>query len=55
MHNVQHMLSLLGRVRAAIIEDRYPAFCRDFFRKYFNGQPSPNWAIDALKDVGIEL
>jgi queuine/archaeosine tRNA-ribosyltransferase len=55
MHNVHHMLSLMGRVRTAIVEDTYPAFCKEFFAKYFDGQRVPDWAIDALQGVGIEM
>lgn len=55
MHNVHHQLSLMARVRAAILADQYPAFCRDFFAKYFEGQAPPAWAVDALKGVGIEI
>ena len=55
MHNVHHMLALMEAARAAIIEDRYPTFVRDFFGKYFNGKPAPQWAVDALKGVGIDL
>jgi queuine tRNA-ribosyltransferase len=49
------MLSLMGRVRTAIVEDTYPAFCKEFFAKYFDGQRVPDWAIDALQGVGIEM
>jgi queuine tRNA-ribosyltransferase len=45
----------MGRIRTAILEDRYPAFCKDFFAKYFEGQPPPEWAVDALKGVGIDI
>ena len=55
MHNVNHMLSLMARVRAAIVEDRYPAFCVEFFANYFPNQPPPGWAVGALKGVGIKI
>ncbi len=55
MHNVHHLLSLMRRARNAILEDRYPQFARDFFADYFHGKGTPQWAIDALKGVGIEV
>jgi queuine tRNA-ribosyltransferase len=55
MHNVHHLLSLMRRARNAILEDRYPQFAREFFAQYFYGKGTPQWAIDALKGVGIEI
>jgi len=57
MHNVHFMLTLMGRVRQAILEDRYPAFIREFFSKIYQGDKSkyPEWAVGALKGVGMDL
>ncbi|KAK5467559.1 hypothetical protein LTS15_000532 [Exophiala xenobiotica] len=55
MHNVHHLLSLMRRARNAILEDRYPEFVRNFFAKYFADKGVPDWAVDALKGVGIEI
>ena len=56
IHNVHYMLSLMGSARQAIIEDRFPAFVREFFRKmYIEKTKYPNWAVDALRGVGIDL
>ncbi|KAL8927476.1 MAG: hypothetical protein Q9208_002281 [Pyrenodesmia sp. 3 TL-2023] len=57
MHNVHHLLSLMRRIRAAIVEDRYPAFLRDFFAlRYGNDmQKVPGWAVGALRGVGVDL
>lgn len=55
MHNVHHMLSLMRRVRNAILEDRYPQFVQEFFDNYFGGKGPPTWAVEALKTVGIDL
>lgn len=50
------MLSLMGSARQAIIEDRFPAFVREFFRKmYIEKTKYPDWAVDALRGVGIDL
>jgi queuine tRNA-ribosyltransferase len=56
MHNVYYLLSLMGRVRQAIIEDRYPSFVREFFTKLYGENTNfPGWAVDALRGVGVDL
>ena len=55
MHNVYHLLSLMRSARNAILEDRYPAFLRSFFSRYFGDKGAPSWAVAALRGVGIDL
>lgn len=55
MHNVHHLLALMGRARGAILRDEYPAFVKDFFEDYFGEQQPPEWAVTALRGVGIDL
>jgi queuine tRNA-ribosyltransferase catalytic subunit len=56
MHNIHYMLQLMGQARAAILEDRYPEFIREFFSKlYSQREDFPSWAVNALKGVGVEL
>lgn len=55
MHNVHWMLNLMKRARTAILEDRYPAFARQFFIDYFGDKGPPRWAVDALKEVNIDI
>ena len=57
MHNVHYLLSLMGKVRAAIIEDRYPDFLRAYFSKAHGGDMTrvPTWAVMALREVGVDL
>ncbi|KAL6244254.1 hypothetical protein RBB50_008496 [Rhinocladiella similis] len=55
MHNVHHLLSLMRRARNAILEDRYPDFARTFFAEYFDGKGAPDWAVEALHGVRIDL
>ena len=46
----------MGSIRAAILEDRYPAFIRDFFnRLYGNASEIPSWVVNALHSVGVDL
>ena len=57
MHNVHYLLSLMGKVREAIIEDRYPAFLRAYFAKAYGSDKTriPAWAVTALQGVGVDL
>ncbi|KAL8732063.1 MAG: hypothetical protein Q9166_003016 [cf. Caloplaca sp. 2 TL-2023] len=57
MHNVHYLLALMRRVRAAIIEDRYPAFLHEYFGQLYNGDMTrvPGWAVTALRGVGVDL
>jgi queuine tRNA-ribosyltransferase len=56
MHNVHYQLALMGDIRQAILEDRYPAFLRQFFDNlYGHRSKSPEWAIEALRGVGVDL
>lgn len=54
MHNVHYQLDLMRRARDAILEDRYPAFVKDFFGKMYP-DGAPQWAVEALKSVGVEV
>jgi queuine tRNA-ribosyltransferase catalytic subunit len=50
------MLQLMGQIRAAVLEDRYPDFVRAFFAKiYAHRENFPAWAVNAMSAVGVEL
>lgn len=57
MHNIHYLLNLMRQIRAAIVEDRYPAFLRDYFYRAHRGDMSkvPAWAVTALRGVGVDL
>jgi queuine tRNA-ribosyltransferase catalytic subunit len=56
IHNVHYLLSLMKSARAAIIEDRYPAFLKEFFGKlYEKKEDYPEWAVNALNGVDVDL
>lgn len=57
IHNVWYQLALMRSVRQAIIEDRYPAFLKQFFSDKHGGDKSkyPDWAVEALLSVGVDL
>lgn len=47
----------MKNIRQAIMEDRYPAFIRQFFSKIYQGDKAkyPEWAVGALHGVGMDL
>lgn len=57
MHNVWYQLSLMRGIRESIIEDKFPAFARQFFTDLYPEGPAsfPDWAVDALGSVGLDL
>lgn len=56
IHNVWYQLNLMREAREAIIADRYPAFIGEFFaRLYPDRSHYPEWAVDALQGVGVDL
>jgi len=57
MHNVHYQLELMGKIREAIVEDRFPGMAREFFATLYEGDKKrfPIWAVDALKGVGVDL
>ena len=42
-------------VRDAIVKNEFPAFIRRFMKKMYADQPYPQWAVDALQAVGVDL
>ncbi|KAL2832420.1 hypothetical protein BDW59DRAFT_169325 [Aspergillus cavernicola] len=49
IHNVHYVLSLMGRARHAILEDRFPAFLRDFFLRFYGEKMKiPPWVTKSM-------
>jgi queuine tRNA-ribosyltransferase catalytic subunit len=56
MHNVHYLLSLMRSARTAIIEDRFSGFLKGFFKRlYGEGENYPEWAVNALRKVNVDL
>lgn len=45
----------MGRAREAIIEGRFPEYLRFFFARYFGDEGYPQWCVNALRSVGVDL
>ncbi|KOS21162.1 putative queuine tRNA-ribosyltransferase [Escovopsis weberi] len=56
IHNVWYQLDLMRQIRSAIIEDKFPAFVRQFFAwRHADKTEYPDWAVEALKRVNLDL
>jgi len=45
----------MGRARQAIIEGRFPEYLKLFFSQYFGDAGYPEWCVNALRSVGVDL
>jgi len=45
----------MGRARAAIIAGTFPDYLRMFFAGYFGNGGYPEWCVNALRSVGVDL
>ncbi|KAH9485412.1 Queuine tRNA-ribosyltransferase catalytic subunit 1 [Psilocybe cubensis] len=55
LHNIVFQAQVMGRARKAIIEDRFPDYLRAFFASYFGDSGYPEWCVNALRSVGVDL
>ncbi|KAI6157818.1 tRNA-guanine(15) transglycosylase-like protein [Pisolithus tinctorius] len=54
-HNLVFQAQVIGRARDAIMEGRFPDYLRTFFENYFGDHGYPEWCVDALRSVGVDL
>ena len=46
----------MSSARQAIIEDRFPAFLRQFYANLYGDKSKyPDWIVKALRGVGVDL
>ncbi len=45
----------MGRARTAIIAGTFPGYLRSFFADYFGDAGYPEWCVNALRSVGVDL
>jgi len=55
IHNIVFQAQLMGRARDAIISDTFPDYLRSFFAGYFGNRGYPEWCVNALRSVGVDL
>jgi len=42
-------------MRHSILENRFPEFVKNFMSKLYANKKYPEWAVDALSSVGIQV
>ena len=56
IHNVWYQLNLMREIREAIIQDRFPAYIKQFFANLYESRTEyPDWAVEALRQVNVDL
>lgn len=55
LHNITYQAQVMGRARAAIIGGTFPDYLRSFFADYFGDLGYPEWCVNALRSVGVDL
>jgi hypothetical protein len=45
----------MGGARDAIINGTFPDYLKTFFSNYFGDSGYPQWCVDALRSVGVDL
>lgn len=54
-HNLAFQAQIMGRARDAIVDGTFPAYLRVFFSNYFKEDGYPEWCVNALRSVGVDL
>jgi tRNA-guanine transglycosylase len=54
-HNIAYQMRLMGQIRAAIVDGTLPQFVQKFMLDQYPAKDYPQWAVDALRAVQIEL
>ena len=55
MHNVYWLLQMMHEAREAIVEGEFPGYMRKRFQWWYPEGVYPEWAVGALKRVGLDL
>lgn len=55
IHNLVFQAQVMGGARDAILEGRFPKYLRSFFFDYFGDTGYPEWCVNALRSVGVDL
>ena len=54
-HNVVFQAQVMGKARDAIMNGTFPAYLKSFFANYFGDAGYPEWCVNALRSVGVDL
>ncbi|PSR81164.1 hypothetical protein PHLCEN_2v6499 [Hermanssonia centrifuga] len=45
----------MGLAREAIVNGTFPEYLKSFFWNYFGDKGYPEWCVNALRSVGVDL
>ncbi|KZT72082.1 tRNA-guanine transglycosylase [Daedalea quercina L-15889] len=54
-HNIVFQARVMGSARDAIMTGTFPAYLKTFFATYFGDAGYPEWCVNALRSVGVDL
>ncbi|KAI0675231.1 Queuine tRNA-ribosyltransferase [Trametes maxima] len=54
-HNLVFQARVMGGARDAILNGTFPDYLKRFFADYFGGAGYPEWCVNALRSVGVDL
>ena len=55
LHNIVFQAQVMGRARESIIAGTFPEYLCSFFAEYFGSAAYPEWCVNALRSVGVDL
>ncbi|KAA1473929.1 tRNA-guanine transglycosylase [Dentipellis sp. KUC8613] len=55
LHNLTFQAQVMGQARDAILQGTFPTYLRTFFSNYFGEAGYPEWCVNALQSVGVDL
>ncbi|KAI9590967.1 tRNA-guanine(15) transglycosylase-like protein [Syncephalis fuscata] len=55
IHNISYQMRLMRGIRESIVAGTFPEFVRTFMRNRFGDGNTPEWIVNALKSVNVEL
>ncbi|KAJ7462344.1 tRNA-guanine(15) transglycosylase-like protein [Mycena galericulata] len=55
LHNITFQAQVMGGARDAILTGTFPDYLRAFFANYFGDFGYPEWCVNALRSVGVDL
>ncbi|KAJ7770209.1 tRNA-guanine(15) transglycosylase-like protein [Mycena maculata] len=55
IHNITFQAQVMGGARDAILKGTFPDYLRSFFANYFGEFGYPEWCVNALRSVGVDL
>uniref|UniRef100_T1IY85 Queuine tRNA-ribosyltransferase catalytic subunit 1 n=1 Tax=Strigamia maritima TaxID=126957 RepID=T1IY85_STRMM len=55
IHNLTFQMTLMKNIRESIEQDRFPLFVKNYMKSAFPDEKYPEWIVDALNAVNINL